>query len=48
MEALRRIAGHESRADRRKRGMVDQSEVADLQRIARVAIRKIGEGNALR
>ena len=39
LEALERIANHESRADRRHRGMVDASELADLQRIARAAIK---------
>lgn len=36
--ALTRIAEHETRADRHKRGMVDVSEVEDLQRIARAAL----------
>lgn len=36
--ALVRIAEHESRADRRARGMVD----ASLQRTARVALAEIG------
>ena len=41
-EALRRIAEHESRSDRRHRGMVDASELTDLQRIARTALRAGG------
>ena len=36
--ALERIRDHECRADRRKRGMVDVSEVEDLRRIARYAV----------
>jgi hypothetical protein len=36
--ALERIRDHEVRADRRKRGMVDVSEIEDLQRIARYAV----------
>ncbi len=35
---LERIATHESRADRRRKGMVDASELADLQRMARNAL----------
>jgi hypothetical protein len=42
-EAHRRIAEHQSRADRRHRGMVDASEVQDLQRISRTAL-AAGEG----
>lgn len=38
--ALERIAFHESRSDRRHKGMVDVSEIADLQRIARAALAK--------
>lgn len=37
--ALERIEAHESRADHRHRGMVDASELADLQRIARSALK---------
>ena len=44
-EALCRIAEHESRADRRKTGMVDVSEMESLQRIARLAVAK-AEGMA--
>jgi hypothetical protein len=43
LEALRRIADHESRADRRHRGMVDMSELQDLQRVARSAIAEATE-----
>lgn len=43
-EALRRIAEHESRADRRHRGMVDASEIQDLQRTARAALSAVEEG----
>lgn len=38
LEALRRIATHQVRADRRHRGMVDMSEIKDLQKIASIAI----------
>jgi hypothetical protein len=38
LDALVRIAGHETRADRRHPGMVDYSEVETLRRIARIAI----------
>jgi len=41
VEALRRIAEHESRADRRHRGMVDVEEVAGLRLIARVALTRL-------
>ncbi len=41
--ALERIANHETRSDRRKRGMVDVSEVADLQRIASAALAAVKE-----
>ena len=41
LAALQRIANHETRADRRKRGVVDASEIADLQRIARLAVRRV-------
>ncbi len=41
--ALERIANHESRADRRKRSMVDASELDDLQQIARVALEESAE-----
>jgi hypothetical protein len=39
MKAAERIANHETRADRRHRGMVDMAELDDLRRIARIAIR---------
>ena len=38
LTALERIATHQSRADRRHRGMVDASELEDLQRTARTAV----------
>lgn len=41
LEALRRIAEHETRADRRAKGMCDISELEDMQRIARLAMDKI-------
>ena len=41
VDALQRIANHEFRADRRRRGMVDASEVEDLRRIARNAVREL-------
>lgn len=37
-EALRRIEEHEYRADRRHRGMVDESEIQGLMRTARAAL----------
>lgn len=40
LAALERIANHEWRADRRKRGMIDVFEVETLARIARAAIAK--------
>ncbi len=40
LAALERIANHETRGDRRRGGMVDISEVTDLQRTARAAINK--------
>lgn len=39
-EALRRIAEHEHRADRRHRGMVDVDNLETLKRIARNALRE--------
>ena len=44
LDALQRIAGHQYRADRRHRNMVDVKEVEDLKRIARLAIDKTKEG----
>jgi len=41
LDALGRIAKHEIRSDRRKKGMVDISEVQDLQRIAQTALDKV-------
>jgi hypothetical protein len=38
VKALKRIRDSEPRSDRRKRGMVDISEVESLQRTARVAL----------
>lgn len=43
LAALRRIANHETRADRRSRGMVDADEVETLQRIARTILRAVEE-----
>jgi hypothetical protein len=43
-EALRRISDHETRSDRRKRGMVDISEVESLQRTARAALALVKAG----
>lgn len=40
-KALERIANHEVRSDRRHRGMVDVGVVADLQRIAKEAIKVV-------
>jgi hypothetical protein len=45
-EALRRIAEHEYRADRRHRGMVDVTEVEGLIRTARTALAAAQEGGA--
>jgi len=39
--ALRRIADHEIRSDRRQRGMVDRTEVEDLQRVATLALNEL-------
>lgn len=43
IDALKRISSHEVRADRRRTGMVDVSEIYDLQRIADVALDILGE-----
>jgi hypothetical protein len=40
--ALKRISEHELRYDSRRKGMVDVSEIYDLQRIADVALEKMG------
>lgn len=42
IRALQRIADHETRNDRRQRGMVDVSEIEGLQRIARAVLAKAG------
>lgn len=47
IRSLQRIADREARADRRHRGMVDLSELHDMQRIARRSIQHIEEMEAV-